>query len=507
MVAAIIFLIAGYFKRIAFCDEVYTYTIANSDKTMVQFGSQIWYSHEELLDMVSHSENDSIRQVYVNGIGDSHPPMYYMLVHLVSCMFPGSTSKWIGLSVNCLMFLLVVAVMWLIINELSNSPFAAFMVTVVYALNAGTLSNAMLIRMYIQMTFFAILFIYFTVKLLNDPRVNRYYVCLGIATAGGFLTQYYFSFFAISFFICFAVWCIAKKEYKWILKYLVAMIAAVLFCTLVWRHWIPAVFDNPDSETIKGNALGITTIFSDWFKGIMVVQLSLFQKWNVIGAIFAAIVVIAFFANKKIRTEYDTLYVFNAMLVGAFLIYVGVVYKITPKYLLSTRYFYVASMMEVTAISVSVVGLCKAFGGKTAKLVGSFAVAIALIADMCILIFGNGIDYFGNGKEQDAQFEVLKEYAHIPWIVVGPEGWRIDMNFFDYTIPNRLCMITEESEYMKDEVLDNLDEFLIIAYDGDEKMSDKALYYYIGSTGKFAGSSLLMERNGLSYYVAKPISE
>ena len=44
--------------------------------------------------------------VWKNQSEDVHPPLYYVFVHTISSFFPGSFSKWFGLAVNILFYIL-----------------------------------------------------------------------------------------------------------------------------------------------------------------------------------------------------------------------------------------------------------------------------------------------------------------------------------------------------------------------------------------------------------------
>ena len=123
----------------------------------------------------------------------------------------------------------------------------------------------MLLRMYMQLTFFVIAFAYVTLLLYKNKDKLAYYVLLGVITAGGFLTQFYFCFVAIGFFIIWTIYNIITKKYSRIIKYLVSMVTAVIVDTVVWHYWISVILFNSDSETIKENALNFANIFNSLF--------------------------------------------------------------------------------------------------------------------------------------------------------------------------------------------------------------------------------------------------
>lgn len=193
------FVVAGVNKRITFCDEIYTYMIVNAPNGAYQLAEGQWYTRQQTVDMLGHSSNDSVVQMLWNVKGDSHPPLYYGLVYIASLIGGLNISEWTGLAVNLLMYIGTMLLFWLIIDRIFGRPGMAAAAAIVYALNVGTLSDAMLIRMYMQLTFFTIAFAYAAWRLWENKEKLSGYVLLGIATAGGFITQYYFCFIPIGF--------------------------------------------------------------------------------------------------------------------------------------------------------------------------------------------------------------------------------------------------------------------------------------------------------------------
>ena len=510
IIGAAIFITVGIGKRITFCDEVYTYMIVNSSDAALQLVESQWYTRNQVVDMLGHTENDSVIQMLRNVRGDSHPPLYYGLVYILSLISGGSLSKWVALSLNAFMYMGTIVFLWMILYRLFKKPAAASASALVYALNVGALSDAMLLRMYMQLTFFTIVSAYLTLLLYENKDELKYYIFLGIATAAGFLTQFYFCFVAIGFFIVWLVYNMAVKVYRRIFKYLGAMAGAVLFDTLVWRYWINTILFNSDSETIKENALDFANIFISFFKGMEIVQLSLFQRWYIAGGILSALVVLAALFSKKVSALHENIKLYIGTIAVALTSYAGAVCYLTPSYLISTRYFYAAAALELLLLAVCVNALLQAYtahAGRAGGNIKSAAAVFCIAADVFILVLGYGIDYYTDADEYDGQRAVLEQYSGIPWLICGDENWRITANFFDYTIPEQLMRVTKDSAYRNEPILENTDSFIIVAYeDGDDQLEgDTGLYYYIGCTEKFAASRLLMERNGLSYYLAYPV--
>lgn len=511
IVSICIFVIVGMDKRITFCDEVYTYMIVNSSNGAYHLAEGTWYTQDEVVDMLGHTSDDSVVQMLRNVKADPHPPLYYGLVYIASLINGKNVSEWAGLSVNAIMYAATVVLIWMIIYRLFSRPVMASAAAIVCALNVGLMSDAMLIRMYMQFTFFTIAFAYATLRLYGEKDRILNYVLLGIITAGGFLTQYYFCFVAIAFFVVWAIYNIMQKSYSRIAKYIAAMAGAVIVDTIVWRFWISTLLSNNNSGAIKENALNFANIFNSMYKGMMTVQLVIFQKLYIVGGVAALLIVGATLASRRVSERYKDMKLYVGTLFIVVFFYASIVYYLTPSHLMSGRYFYAAAGLELLLLSVCVCTLVQAYlpemvNSRTGTAV-MCAIAILFVGlDIAVYISGYGIDYYTDAAEYDEQRELLEQYADIPWILCGEESWQMSAGFFDYMIPERLIRVTNKTQYRSEPELEAADKFLIIAQ-GDEENSDKdtGLYYYIGCTGGFAKSEFLMKRNEMVYYIAYPV--
>lgn len=511
IISILIFVAVGMNKRITFCDEIYTYMIVNSSNGAYQLAQGQWYTKEQTVDMLGHTSGDGLMQMVRNVKGDPHPPLYYGLVYIASLIGGKNVSEWIGLSVNMLMYSAAVLMVWLTIYRIFGRPAMAAAAAVVCAINVGLLSDAMLIRMYMQFTFFAMAFAYATLLLYQEKDRTLNYILLGIITAGGFLTQYYFSFIAIAFFVVWAIYNIVQKKYSRIAKYLAAMAGAAAVDTVVWHFWIGTLLSNNNSEAIKTNAMNFANIFNSMFRGMVTVQLVIFQQWYIVGGIMALLIVAVTLMSRKVSLMYSGIRLYVGTLLAVVFCYAAIVYYLTPSHLMSGRYFYAAAVLELLLIAVCVctllqVYVTKAIGIKLSRVLRPATAAVLVVLELAMLTFGYGIDYYTDSKEYDCQREILEQYADIPWILCGGESWQMTANFLDYLIPEKIMRVTTDTPYESEPELESADAFLLIAEGGeDNSLKDTGLYYYIGSTGRFAESEFLMERNGLSYFIAYPV--
>ena len=136
VLSAILFFVIASGKRIQFCDEMFSYTITNSDSPLYQLQENTWYSSQELMDKLTHDQSDSLRQTLTMVKQDFvHPPLYYIMFYTASAVTGNHFSKWTGLAVNFVFFMGTVAFIWLIVRDIFKSPIAALAAVMIYDAN------------------------------------------------------------------------------------------------------------------------------------------------------------------------------------------------------------------------------------------------------------------------------------------------------------------------------------------------------------------------------------
>ena len=70
--------------------------------------------------------------VYKNQEKDVHPPLYYFLLHTVCSLFPNMYSKWFGLVINLIFFILTFFLLGLLSYELTKDKILVFLTCFLY---------------------------------------------------------------------------------------------------------------------------------------------------------------------------------------------------------------------------------------------------------------------------------------------------------------------------------------------------------------------------------------
>ncbi len=209
-------ILAVYFgscKRGFYIDEYYSYTLANGTQLGIGIENGSRLGTEDIKDQLVSDESEDFRfgQVYENNCNDVHPPLYYYLVHLLSSVYSGGFSKWTGLMVNYLLWIPCLVLAALLSLEISGGrkglALAAFSA---YCISPAIISGLMLIRMYVMLQLFTMLYAYIILRDMRRDKLSVKGFLIPVFATGflGFLTQYYFvviMFFLTFFYFIFLV--------------------------------------------------------------------------------------------------------------------------------------------------------------------------------------------------------------------------------------------------------------------------------------------------------------
>ena len=150
----------GTQKRSFFCDEIFSYGLANSqDITFLEYDSVHQYNPDGWLDHiffrnyveVNNGEQLNFHAAIVNQERDVHPPLYYILLHIVCALFPKSFSKWTGIGLNLCLLLIADFLIYYITKETVGKRISVVSIAF-WSLSAAGLSNILFIRMYMLQT-------------------------------------------------------------------------------------------------------------------------------------------------------------------------------------------------------------------------------------------------------------------------------------------------------------------------------------------------------------------
>ncbi len=207
-----------------FIDEITTIGQANSSKGGWIYEVRDEYTNGEMIGhtltgkeifdylSVDDSERFDIVSTYRNLSTDCHPPLYHMLLKVFSS-FTSAFSKWPGLILNLIIYMLCNLLLYKICLKLCSDSNISAMTMLIFALSPAALASLTFIRMYILLTLFTLLLLYEVVLLFFGKRPLIFPTIL-LTILMGMLTQYIYVYAA--FFLCLSTLLvlIKRKEFR-----------------------------------------------------------------------------------------------------------------------------------------------------------------------------------------------------------------------------------------------------------------------------------------------------
>lgn len=223
-------------------DEIWGYGLANSYYKPYLFMTNNeeentydnkWVDSEVFTDYISVDEEDRFAydSVLSNMKIDSHPPLFYLVLHTISSLFPGTYSLWYGFSIGLVCFVVLQIFMFKLGSFLTKSDLWGLLLVAFYGFSVGALNNYVFVRQYSMLTMFGVMLLYYHARVLfakDKKEFRNALIMLAVSTAGGCLTHYYFIVYAFMHAAVFFCWFALKKQGKKLLSYSLVMLGAVL---------------------------------------------------------------------------------------------------------------------------------------------------------------------------------------------------------------------------------------------------------------------------------------
>ena len=188
-------------------DEYYSYYSSNLTMGLHPTDME-WKDTEEIRNefMALPGEGFAYGMVKLMQSWDVHPPLYYYLLRTVCVLSAGVFSKWQGLSINLVFFVLSWLVLALITKELTgNDRKKIAIVCALFGFSPAVFSGITFIRMYMMLTFACLLILYVHIRAIIREKLSfrGFYLPIILLSFAGFQIHYYFAVFL--FFMAAAV--------------------------------------------------------------------------------------------------------------------------------------------------------------------------------------------------------------------------------------------------------------------------------------------------------------
>ena len=377
----------------------------------------VWIDRDTFEAYLTTGQRDSfnVLSVYFNVKDDNHPPIHFMLLHLVASLFPGKISVWMGCVINVASLLGICICMIKGANLLEEHNVVpkgkgkawAICAMLLYGLSAGAFATTLLIRMYGVMTFLCVWTFYIHIKKYLTGSFDKKNVMLIIITVAGFLTQYFFLFYCIILAVVTVILLFATKRKKegWI--YIRSMCIAAVAGVTIFPFAISDVFSSGRGVEALNNLKGGLADFAERIQAFGSIVLQRCFSFTGIG--LAILILLAVYFIVRICVQKCSCKWLVAMLVVPVLGFFILVSKMSPMYV--DRYIMAAfpfvSMMAAAAL-VDV-------ASRTKKLYMPLLILMVTVYG-AVAIYSYDGTYLYKGYE--SQLALAEEYGELPCICI-----------------------------------------------------------------------------------------
>lgn len=440
-----------------------------------------WRTREEAIDYMQVTGNGdafNFSSVYWNQISDVHPPLFYAIVNVVSSVFQNNSSKYIIFGINVVFFLLTAYFMRKILIEIDKKELSILTV-LLYGLSIAGISTVVFLRMYMMLTFFTVVFLYLNIKIVkNDFHVDkRKIIELILTTVGGFLTQYFFCFYALLVVIIMGIIFLIRKKYKELAKYAGIFITSAIIGLLIFPMSLYHMFFGERGVGFFANADYLMRL-----KTFTELILNNFGANNIIGI---ALLILSIFVVIIIKRK-ENLPIFCLISIPV-VCYIMIIAQIAPY----TELRYIMNVLPITTIFV-VMMVGSMFDNRTYE--------ILLVAAMVIGLTGYGFltqKPIGLYEGYNDYLEVAEENKDLDLVYVGYSFFNHIQFLPEYMIYDKCLLMSQSDLYWleNDEELKDKDEFILsveVTSANDEEVLKTVLEY----TG-FDKYEVLMEPGGV----------
>ncbi|MCR5798617.1 MAG: glycosyltransferase family 39 protein [Lachnospiraceae bacterium] len=229
-------------------DENYSYYSTNVTYGLHPFDGE-WKDVDEIKSEYMALRGDSLNLsgVKLSQTYDVHPPLYYYILRIVCFLTPDTFSKWQGLAINLVFYLICLILLWKIAEYFGGDDrYVTVFTLVLFALSPGYLSTVTFIRMYVMLTAecFGILLLHMYV-FKNPAKIRLLYVFGALIALAGFLTHYY-SFIFVFFLTAYT--CIyfffVKRMRKEAIIYGASVVAALGLAIAYYPAMLSHIFSG-----------------------------------------------------------------------------------------------------------------------------------------------------------------------------------------------------------------------------------------------------------------------
>ncbi len=249
IVFALLMILVIYSKKDYHVDELMRYALANSGSINMPASMADGYVYEPAdtayISCLSVNESDRFNyaKVWKAQTSDTHPPLYYALLHTVCSFFPNTFSKWYAGIINIFFGILTLWALQKLIRLFCEDIFILHITSILFVFSAGILSAVSFLNIYTTAMFWVTLIAYFFAWKIVAGREEsslKQYIILALISGLSALTHYYCIVYLVASCAVFGIYLIVHKKWKQMIGFISTMGLAAAFSIMVF----PAMIDH-----------------------------------------------------------------------------------------------------------------------------------------------------------------------------------------------------------------------------------------------------------------------
>lgn len=234
----------GYFcqkKQTFFVDEGFSYIQSNGTSTSIPYieDDELCRLNPPIFkDQLTVQPARKFTYKRITEILEVHPPLFYFIFHTINSFFPNHFTKWTGLTLNLIIFLLTQLALYQLAKQFL-SPIKSLLPVIFYGFSVAAICTVVFIRNYMLLTLLTTLLSLYAVKIIRNINTddktylrNLSYFCLSLFF--GFLTHYYFLLTAFIFCAGICLTMLIHKLYKRLGIFISSTLATIALAFIIF---------------------------------------------------------------------------------------------------------------------------------------------------------------------------------------------------------------------------------------------------------------------------------
>ena len=279
----------GFFvqKESFHSDEAWSFGLANSYyEPYIQYNDDVteikntdtWVSGQTFKDYftVQKGQRFSFGSVYYNMSHDTHPPLYFFLLHFLCSFFPNQYIFSLGFIINMIAYIFMAIYIYKLLVLITKSRAFSLIGVLFSTFSLAMLCMTMYVRMYMLVATIAVIYTYINAKLFYYEEYRSKissYILLGIISCIGAITDNFFLPYAFAITAVMCICWLIKRQFKTFFKYASCMLIGIGLSIAIFPKTVMSAFrmlfgasSGATSEATSSVAGGQVRFMPLWFQ-------------------------------------------------------------------------------------------------------------------------------------------------------------------------------------------------------------------------------------------------